>query len=279
MTAGLAIRVMTQADLALALAWAAEEGWNPGLRDAVCFHGADPNGYFLAELDGEPVGSISAVRYAESFGFLGLYIVRPQFRGRGYGMALWRTAMAHFGDRNVGLDGVVAQQANYRKSGFAFAYRSVRYEGRGGGAARGGAIALAEIPFESVARYDSSIFPAPRETFLHCWIAQEGAVALAVPGGDGLRGYGVIRPSRSGFKIGPLFADDIEVAETLFSGFSARAPGAPLILDVPEINPAAVALAERHGMRPVFETARMYTKGAPQTRLDRCFGVTTFELG
>jgi hypothetical protein len=29
----------------------------------------------------------------------------------------------------------------------------------------------------------------------------------------------------------------------------------------------------------VFETARMDKNGAPQMRLDRCFGVTTFELG
>ncbi len=32
-------------------------------------------------------------------------------------------------------------------------------------------------------------------------------------------------------------------------------------------------------MTPIFETARMYKNGAPQTRLERCFGVTTFELG
>jgi Acetyltransferase (GNAT) domain len=76
-----------------------------------------------------------------------------------------------------------------------------------------------------------------------------------------------------------LFADDGEIAERLFAGLLAHAPGAPVFLDTPEANPAAVPLASRHTMTPVFETARMYRNGSPETQLDRCFGVTTFELG
>ena len=94
-----------------------------------------------------------------------------------------------------------------------------------------------------------------------------------------MKGYGVLRACLQGFKIGPLFADDEEIAERLFAGLLARAPGAPVFLDTPEANPAAIALAERHNMTPVFETARMYKNGAPRMRLDRWFGVTTFELG
>jgi len=84
---------------------------------------------------------------------------------------------------------------------------------------------------------------------------------------------------RRGFKIGPLFADDPHIAGTLFQGLASRVPGQPIFLDTPEANPAAIELAKRHGMEPVFETARMYTKGSPAGRIDRCFGVTTFELG
>ena len=38
-------------------------------------------------------------------------------------------------------------------------------------------------------------------------------------------------------------------------------------------------MAERHGMRVMFETARMYTGPAPQIASERVFGITTFELG
>lgn len=64
-------------------------------------------------------------------GFLGFYIVIPSRRRQKIGMALWRAGMQLLSScRNVGLDGVVEQQPNYRKSGFTYAYANVRYEGR-----------------------------------------------------------------------------------------------------------------------------------------------------
>jgi ribosomal protein S18 acetylase RimI-like enzyme len=275
----LAVRRMTEADLALALDWAAAEGWNPGLHDARSFYAADPQGFLLGELDGAPAGSVSAVPYGADFGFLGLYIVRPEFRGRGFGLKLWRAALDYLGDRIVGLDGVVAQQDNYRRSGFALAFRNIRQRGEGGGAAPPGLIDLATVPIDEVAGYDRTAFPAPRDAFLASWIGQSQVHALGVVEGEALRGHGVLRACREGFKIGPLFADDSETAERLLAGLIARAPGAPVFLDTPEANPAALALASRFRMTPAFETARMYKNGSPEMRLDRCFGMTSFELG
>ena len=273
------IRRMTEADLQLALEWAAAEGWNPGLHDARCFYAADPEGFLIGELEGAPIGCVSAVRYGSSFGFLGLYIVKAVHRGQGFGLKLWRAAMDRLGDRVVGLDGVVAQQENYRKSGFQLAFRNIRQRGEGGGAAPRGLTPLATVPVEDILRYDGTAFPAPRAEFLKSWIAQPQAVTLGAVDGRRLRGCAVLRACREGFKIGPLFADDDETAERLFAGLVARAPGAPVFLDTPDANPAAVALAQRFRMTPVFETAHMYKNGAPEMRLDRCFGVTTFELG
>jgi hypothetical protein len=82
-----------------------------------------------------------------------------------------------------------------------------------------------------------------------------------------------------GFKIGPLFAADGEMAEALFRGLADLAPGAPIFLDVPENNPQAMALAQRHGMGEVFGCARMYFGPPPVLPLAEIFGVTTFELG
>src|SRR3546814_9674339 len=84
----------------------------------------------MAFADGEPVASISVVNYGPGFGFLGFYICRPDRRGRGIGYRLWQAGMARHGDRVVGLDGVVEQQDNYRKSGFELAYRNIRHSGR-----------------------------------------------------------------------------------------------------------------------------------------------------
>jgi hypothetical protein len=90
----------------------------------------------------------------------------------------------------------------------------------------------------------------------------------------------VIRPCRIGFKIGPLFADDADVADRLLRALISRLrPGEPIQLDTPATNPLALELARSHGMRPVFETARMYAGVAPDLPIRRLFGITTFELG
>jgi len=274
-----AVRRMIRGEVDLALEWAAAEGWNPGKHDAHCFYAADPDGFFIGEYNGEPVACLSAVAYDHSFGFIGLYIVKPEFRGKGFGIQLWNTGMAFLDNRNVGLDGVVTQQANYKKSGFRLAYRNIRYRGTGGGTALPGVVELSEVLWPQLVAYDRQFFPAPRPQFLRQWIAQPGGAALGVVNDGQLCGYGVLRACQSGYKIGPLFADHEQMAENLFRALSANVPGQAIFLDVPEVNPSAVALAERHSMQSVFETARMYTKEPPAVRIDGIYGVTTLELG
>jgi hypothetical protein len=183
----------------------------------------------------------------------------------------------------VGLDGVVAQQGNYRKSGFALAWRNIRFEGVASGAAApadAAIVPLASLPFAAVAAWDQPLFGWPRSGFLQGWIAQPRARALGLVEEGALRGYGVLRPCRQGHKVGPLFADTPQVAERLFAALTAGLPaGETVYLDVPEPNAEALALAQRHGMQLVFETARMYTGEAPALPLHRIYGITTFELG
>ncbi|MDR5754282.1 MULTISPECIES: GNAT family N-acetyltransferase [unclassified Caballeronia] len=275
------IRRMRADEIGLALDWAAVEGWNPGLNDARAFHAADPHGFFIGELDGEPVACLSAVAYGDTLGFIGLYIVAPAFRGRGFGIRLWNAGIASLGERNIGLDGVVSQQANYRRLGFRLAYRNVRFEGlaRDDAPTSAAIVEASAVPFEQIAAYDRRMFCAPREAFLRAWLAQPEGAALVAQENGRVRGYGVLRACRSGYKIGPLFADDARIADDLYGALVARVPGAAVFLDVPEANSEAVALAVRHGMSSVFETARMYTKAPPAVPLDCVFGVTSFELG
>jgi hypothetical protein len=281
MNSDLQIRRMRPDEIGIALDWATAEGWNPGLHDAACFATVDPQGFFIGELDGVPAATISCVAYDERFAFLGFYIVRPDLRGRGYGLRIWQAAIAHAGSRTVGLDGVVAQQENYRKLGFRLAYRNVRY----GGAVLShrtppaAVIDLADIPLADVAADDATVFPAQRQSFLRAWIDARGHVGRALVREGKLSAWGVIRPCRRGCKIGPLVADDRAAAEAVFAALIAAHGGGQIFLDVPSVNADAVALAQSHGLAPVFETARMYTGPIRPTRLERVFGVTTFELG
>ena len=285
----LEIRPMTQADLATAIGWAAAEGWNPGLADAGPFFAEDPGGFLMGWLGDQPVASISVIRYGPNsggngFGFLGFYIVAPRYRGQGHGIALWRAGMARLEGRVVGLDGVVDQKANYAKSGYVLAHRNIRY---------GGVVAV-DAPTDprlvtpedpgAITAFDQSFFPAPRARFLAAWLEAPGHVVRALVEDGEITGYGVLRPCREGAKIGPLFAANEADAGLLFRALAAQAPKSagipgPVFLDPPEPNAAALRLAERHGMSPSFETARMYRGPAPDLPLRRIFGITSFELG
>jgi GNAT superfamily N-acetyltransferase len=278
---GLHIRPMLPDEISIAVNWAAAEGWNPGLADDACFAAPDPQGFFIGELDGEPAATVSCVNYGASFAFLGFYIVRADLRGRGFGLRMWNAAIAHAGPRVIGLDGVVAQQQNYRKSGFELAYANIRYGGivTPPDAPPAGVIALTEVPLATVEAYDATVFPAPRPAFLRAWIGAPGHVGRALVRDGRLVGWGVIRPCRKGHKIGPLVADDRATAEAVLSALLAGVGGGEIFLDVPSINRDAIALAQDLGLAPVFETARMYTGAIPPLRLERVFGVTTFELG
>ena len=276
---GYEIRAMSRSELELAIGWARDEGWNPGLHDATPFHAADPEGFLVGVLDGRPISSISVVRYGESFGFIGFYIVVPEERGRGYGYRLWQAGMARLAGRLVGLDGVPDQQDNYRRSGFELAYRNVRY---GGTASAGRADGLGDartIPFQQLLAFDARLFPAPRPGFMAGWISLPESRALAAVEDGELRGFGVRRRCGIGHKIGPLYAASRAIAERLFDGLCEGIAGEQVFLDVPEPNAEAAVLAEGRALAPAFETARMYTGPAPSIELTQLYGVTTFELG
>jgi ribosomal protein S18 acetylase RimI-like enzyme len=285
MDPALTLRAMARPELDTLVEWAAREGWNPGLDDARIFWNTDPQGFVAAELDGELIGGGSVVSYGGHFGFMGFFIVRPEYRSRGLGQQLW----LHRRDRllarlqspaTIGMDGVFAMQAFYARGGFVLSHRDLRYEARGGaGAPAPGLVDVREVPADTLSRYDAARFPSPRKRFLESWIAQPHARGLAAMPGGTLRGYGVIRACRQGHKIGPLFADDPDTAESLFRALLAFAPGEAVFLDVPENNPHAMALARRHGLKEVFGCARMYHGPPPDLPHEQIYGVTTFELG
>jgi hypothetical protein len=262
--------------------WAADEGWNPGNTDSHAFFAADPGAFNIGRLDGEPVVCISVVKYGAALGFLGFYIARPQVRGKGFGIQVWRAGMARLEGRNVGLDGVVAQQANYRKSGFRTAWNNVRHEGAPAVAPAPAGVSLLDarsVAFDKLAAYDRRFFPEARDSFLASWITlPERAAMVAVRDGE-LAGFAVMRACQAASRVGPLFAASPEIGASLVSSLAAKTNAAAVAIDMPDINKPAIAMAERIGLNPSFETARMYTGPDPKVDYTGIYGVTSLELG
>ncbi len=272
---------MTKDEIKLAVDWAAREGWNPGANDADCFHAIDPKGFFKGTLNGETIGCASALIYDDKFAFCGFYIVDPEHRASGYGIQITRARLDYIGDRNAGLDGVVDMQDKYARLGYEMAHRSIRYahtptESKD---VYPQIIPVGQVPFYDLVDFDAKHFFARRESFLDCWLNQSTHTGLALVDDGTLKGYGLIRKCETGHKIGPLFADDAEVAEALYQALCNHGLNEPVYLDIPEPNTAGIEMAKRYEMDYVFECGRMYLKDDPGLPLQNIFGITTFEAG
>ncbi|KZN45018.1 GNAT family N-acetyltransferase [Pseudoalteromonas luteoviolacea] len=283
------IRAMKDDEIDIAIAWAAQEGWNPGNCDAKSYVIADPQGFLIGLLNNEPIAVISAIKYDDSFGFIGFYIVKPEYRGQGFGYRIWQAAMAYLSGCNIGLDGVVEQQGNYRKSGFELAYRNIRYQGTFTSELLADKAVtfdgtVCDVDEHQIQAYEKPFFPVCRDDFNHQWRVQPNADALSIVNQRTTTGYGVIRACEEGYKIGPLYAENLDTAKALIDALLGKVTAAtnePVIafLDTPEPNQDAVWLAESLGMTKVFETARMYTADEPDLPIAQTFGVASFEIG
>ncbi|MFG1805913.1 GNAT family N-acetyltransferase [Streptomyces sp. NPDC049040] len=275
----------TAADWDEIVAWTEREGWNPGLGDAACFRPTDPAGFLVGRIDGRIVSAVSLVAYSPDYAFLGYYLVHPDHRGTGLGMATWNAALPHAKGRVIGLDAVPAQRGLYIRSGFTAAYDNVRYTGRPSpaAAAPGAGTVGSVTPYhlDAISAYDSGCFPAERHAFLSRWLTADGHTARVLLDGSGhVTGYGVIRPAHQGLRVGPLFADTHDGAAALFDALVTGLPaGAEVSIDVPDHHPTAAALAESRGLTESSRCTRMYSAPAPYTRTDAVFGTTTLELG
>jgi GNAT superfamily N-acetyltransferase len=277
------MRRMSRAEFDVVVEWAAAEGWNPGRGDADVFFATDPSGFFVGELDGELVASISIVTYDDGRAFLGFYIVRPDLRGKGYGLRLWDFARRRVDVTGTGLDGVMAQIESYRRSGFALAHWNTRFVSMTPPNPPEVAPAVRRLmgtDVEDLLRYDRDVFGCSRFEFVRGWVAQAQARTFVAIEEERLRGYGMLRPAVDGSRVGPLFADTPDLAGAVLDAMIASVqPGEKVSVDVPGNNPAALQMAAERSMTPEFETARMYAGEPPSMESTKVFGITSFELG
>lgn len=265
--------------------WAALEGWNPGKEDAALFWATDPQGYYGYFDKDTLIGGGSIVSYSGRFGFMGFFIVHPDYRAQGLGGRLWQLRRDTLLSRlqpgaAIGMDGVVAMQPFYQQGGFAIAFRDERYEKTGTPYPPNPAISLiTPADYPAVFAFDLACFGVPREAFMTGWLSSSNATAVKYTGPEGLQGFAVLRACQTGYKIGPLFADNHLVAQSLYEYCLNSAIGQPVYLDIPVCNEAAVALVRQYGAHYVFECARMYHGTPPAVATAKIFGITTFELG
>jgi ribosomal-protein-alanine N-acetyltransferase len=313
----LTIRPLQSGDINRVTDWARAAGFCPGDGDVGIYCNTDRQGLWVGWLEREPIGCIAGVRYSQAYGFIGLFIVTPLQRRRGYGLQLWRHALDHLADvACVGLEAAPDRIADYGSWGFRPASTTSRWHRpvdpsagtaapglgseseRGAGPLAAGAsgavdpgawdrnltlIEAAALPERAVLAYDAAREPSPRPHFLRDWLHHPaGTVLTLVDQGGQCHGFGRIRPCllprEHGWRIGPLLADTPALAERLLLKLMARHPG-DVLLDAPGANPAAAALMEKLGFTVQSQTLRMYRGDQPVVGLADVYGLACLELG
>lgn len=273
---------ITANDLPMLFDWAKKAGWNPGLHDLSCFYETDPQGLFIGKLNDQVIAMGSAIIYDDNYAFCGLYIVDPSYRGQGYGLALTKARLNYIGARNAGLDGVIPMLSKYSRLGYKVAHKNIRYKGINLATKQllhSKIYPLVEANFDQLRDYDRRHFPAYRDKFLKCWMRQPGSQNLTYLESNLIKGYGMIRPSVDGFRIGPLIADNSDIANHLFLHLAHYAKGAAVYMDIPSCNIDAHKLINDCQLSPVFETARMYLKNPPNILMKHVYAIASLELG
>ncbi|MGC6443589.1 MAG: GNAT family N-acetyltransferase [Rubripirellula sp.] len=286
------LRKLTYPELEKLVSWARDEGWEPGLNDAQQFWAYDADGFLAIQESGKFVGGGAIVRHNHEYGFMGLFIVAAEHRGHGLGRELWfhrrDTLLERLGSNGaIGLDGVDAMVPFYAAGGFVQATRHRRFCFRrlGGSTVTAlGVVPLTDVSDEALSRLDRQCFPADRVAFLRRWSEQLSAKAFAIEDGEDVLGFGVIRRCTSGWRIGPLFAESAQVADTLCHSLVASvtdesSDDLPVFIDVPDANQEGIKWVKELGMEEVFGCERMYYGKAPEIAHHKIFGVTTLEIG
>lgn len=261
---------------------AAVEGWNPGLDDTTTMLTADTNGFFLGRLNDQPIACASAVCYDDHFAFFGFYIVLPNYRDQGYGMQVTQKRLAYVGDRCVGLDGVVENERIYEKIGFRRDFISHRYELTNPAQKNHCSELISPFQsqdFDTLCKYDRQCFPSDRRKFLQAWVNATHANTFCANGKGKFQGYAVIRRCQTGYKVGPLFADNHDIASALLSHAMHSVEPGPVFIDVPSCNDQAQRLIDNLNAPSQFACVRMYRNGIPTIDKSKVYGISSFELG
>ena len=95
MTRNFSIRLISNHEFHKVTDWARLEGFAPGFDDISIYKNTDKKGVWVGCIDDNPIGCIACVKYNSSYGFIGLFIVKKEFRNMGYGVQLWKHALGY----------------------------------------------------------------------------------------------------------------------------------------------------------------------------------------
>ncbi len=291
----LSIKPLCDDDIDFVTEISRKEGFVPGVGDLGIYKNTDNQGLWVGWLNDQPVGCIAGVRYNENYGFLGLFLVTDKYRGRGFGLQLWKKALNHLVDLPcVGLEAAPDRINDYSKWGFTISSKTTRWQWLGDGNLleerfryndidNYSFVEGPSIPSNAVERFDEKRENTPRPHFLADWLKHPAGKVIAVIDKEGrCHGFGRIRPcllqKGDGWRIGPLMADSPNLVKILLKKLIDSHPGL-IIIDAPGLNKTAYELFRDLGFKSESQTFRMYRGYQPPVSMSDVYGLACLELG
>jgi GNAT superfamily N-acetyltransferase len=272
---------MTADDIALGMRLKEQAGWNQTEADWQRFLLVEPDGCFLAELNGEAVGTTVTCTFG-SVAWIAMVLVDVRLRRRGIATALMTHALAHLEKRGVTcirLDATPLGRPVYEKLGFVAQYELARFQGV---LPPAGPVAGVEpVPpqrFHEVVNLDRAVSGTDR-TKLLARLFQEHPETIRGAWTDGtLQGYLAIRPRAHALQLGPCMANE-EAGSLLMHDAWCRCAGKPVVVDVPTRHTPATRLVEGMGLTVQRHLLRMGRGASVAERIDALWSSSGPEKG
>ncbi|MGO8790983.1 MAG: GNAT family N-acetyltransferase [Terriglobia bacterium] len=253
------LRVMTPEDIPAGMRLKEIAGWNQTRGDWERFLAASPQGCFVAEADGEVVGSVATVSYEGRFAWIGMVLVDPIRRGGGIGTKLLVKAIEHLdgcGIASMKLDATPQGKPLYEKLGFVTEYEIERWQLLRT-PSLGSLVAAVSVTDEMLDQ-DRQIFGADRSALLRSIAREHPAFVLQYRSQGKLTGYSFGRKGALADHLGPWVAQDESSARDLLDEFLRRSRQQKVFVDGMRNTLWALKLLRERGFQPSRPLTRMY---------------------
>jgi GNAT superfamily N-acetyltransferase len=266
----LEIRTMTADDLPLGMRLKEQAGWNQTLADWRRILAIQPDGCFVADLDGRPVGTTTTCVF-DTIAWIAMVLVDELARGQGVGRRLMQHALAYLDAlpvRTVRLDATPLGRPLYERLGFVAEYELSRWEGTAGFGKQSppGVAAAVETQLPAICTLDRHVTGTDRRRLIER-LYQQRPDAMQVAFADGqLAGYAALRLGTRATQIGPIVTLDAAAGHVLAEAALNRCAGQPIFLDIPLANRPAAQWAQTQGLHIQRPLTRMRRGAAVDDR-------------
>lgn len=262
----IAYRSMTETDIDTAYSLSQAVKWPHRIEDWELMYNLGTG--FVADLDGQPIGTILCWDHGESYSSLGLVIVSPDKQGNGIGRKLMNQILDEIGEqKNVLLFATPSGQPLYESFGFkasgtvyqhqAIIQNTTAIEA----SVTEGLRTITQADYTTIAKLAETSCGLARATTLNEILKSASGIVIETQGE--ITGFALIREFGRGYAIGPVIASSQEQAKVMIQCLINNQVGDFVRIDIPESSELSPWLAEI-GLPQVDTVVEMVRGEIPQ---------------